>query len=100
MLELTAGMRLKSATGTAEVVVVRPGAGDITCGGLAMLPPDANRLTVEVSSGAREELLIGKRYSDEVTGIEVLCTKAGPGGLAFDGRPMQLHAPKPLPASD
>ena len=31
-------------------------------------------------------VLLGKRYTDEATGIEVLCTKPGPGPLTVDGR--------------
>jgi hypothetical protein len=44
--------------------------------------------------------LLGKRYVDEPTGLEVLCTKPGAGGLAVDGRELTIKAPKALPASD
>lgn len=59
-------------------------------------PPQ--RLTVE--SGLDGNALLGKRYSDEATGIELLCTKGGPGQLACDGRPLVVKAAKPLPSSD
>jgi hypothetical protein len=45
-------------------------------------------------------ILLGKRYADETTGLEVLCTKPGAGPLAVDGRELQVKGPKPLPASD
>jgi len=32
--------------------------------------------------------------------LEVLCTKAGAGALAANGRPLELKSPKPLPSSD
>jgi hypothetical protein len=50
--------------------------------------------------GADGGTLLGKRYVDEATGLEVLCTKPGAGGLAVDGRPLGVKAPKALPASD
>jgi hypothetical protein len=43
---------------------------------------------------------IGKRYVDEADTFQVLCTKAGGGTLALDGKPLVIQAAKPLPASD
>jgi hypothetical protein len=43
---------------------------------------------------------LGKRYSCEVCGTEVLCTKAGEGAVVCDGQEMELQQPKSLPASD
>jgi hypothetical protein len=43
---------------------------------------------------------LGKRYADDEFGVELLCTKAGQGTLAVNGRPLPLKAAKPLPASD
>ena len=43
---------------------------------------------------------VGKRYVDEETGTELLCTRAGSGSLSMDGRPLMLKGAKPLPASD
>jgi hypothetical protein len=42
----------------------------------------------------------GKRYGDDISGIEVLCTKSGAGTLSVDGRPLIVRAPKRLPSSD
>jgi hypothetical protein len=52
------------------------------------------------SPGAGDPVLIGKRYVEPTSGIEVLCTQAGPGPLAYNGQPLSANTPKPLPASD
>jgi hypothetical protein len=46
------------------------------------------------------DTVLGKRYVDTDTGLEVLCTKAAPGVLSADGRQLTLKAPNALPASD
>lgn len=51
-------------------------------------------------SGLDEPVLLGKRYTDEESGLELLCTKAGPGTLTCAGRVMPLKDAKPLPSSD
>ncbi|MBI2886134.1 MAG: hypothetical protein HYY02_02880 [Chloroflexi bacterium] len=43
---------------------------------------------------------LGRRYVCEVCGSEVLCTKAGTGGIICDGQAMKLQVPKALPSSD
>ncbi len=43
---------------------------------------------------------LGKRYQCEVCSTEVLCTKAGEGGVTCDGQEMTLQTPRPLPSSD
>jgi len=53
--------------------------------------PDSN-----LSNGT----MLGKRYVDDASGIEVLCTKAGVGTITFDGRTLLLKEAKPLPSSD
>lgn len=47
-----------------------------------------------------DETLIGKRYVDNQTGAELLCTRSGFGALQIDGRPLELKAAKALPSSD
>ncbi len=64
-----------------------------------MTTEDPGRRATPAASGDGGTLL-GKRYVDEQTGLEVLCTKPGTGSLAADGRPLTIKAPKPLPASD
>ena len=43
---------------------------------------------------------LGKRYKDELTGIEVLCIKPGDCNLNVDGRCMEELQPKVLPSAD
>lgn len=43
---------------------------------------------------------LGKRYKDEVSGIEVLCIKPGDCDLKADDREMELMQPKVLPSAD
>ena len=44
--------------------------------------------------------MVGKRYEDTDAGLEVLCTKAGPGSLSIGARAMTQKDAKPLPSSD
>jgi hypothetical protein len=97
------GSRWKSAVCSAEMVVVRPpkGDGDLACGGSNVLEHDsAEGGSGDVDSAFSEGVLIGKRYVDEKSGIEVLGAKPGQGSLSFNGRAMHLKDAKPLPASD
>jgi hypothetical protein len=99
---LKPGSRWKSAVCSAEVVVVRAPKDEavLSCGGHPMTPigetPPAG-LTMAPGSGG---VSVGKRYFDEQTQTEVLCSKAGGGSLALDGRPLLLREAKPLPSSD
>jgi len=43
---------------------------------------------------------LGKRYVDDETGAEFLCSKPGDGLLVLDGRVMSIKQAKPLPSSD
>jgi hypothetical protein len=71
-MELKAGFRLRSTTGSTEAIVVRAGAG----------------------------ALLGKRDVDAGDTAEVLCTKAGGGPLSIDATPLLVKETKPLPSSD
>ena len=102
-MEYKAGSRWKSAVCATEVVVVRPPNAPVTlaCGGEALVALDEDApagLTLDAALADGSKL--GKRYTDEAVGIEVLCTKPGDGTLTVDGRPLQLQGAKPLPASD
>jgi hypothetical protein len=100
-MKLKPGMRLHSTACSTEVVVVRASDDDaeLTCCGAAM--GEGSRVGDALARGTSDEaILLGKRYTDEVTGIELLCTKAGPGPLACDGRVMGIKSAKPLPSSD
>ena len=102
-MKLTPGSRWHSAVCDTEVVVIRPPKAEaqLECGGAAMLahgtakPPGGS-----AAAGRDAGTLLGKRYGDEELGLEVLCTKAGKGTLAVDGRLMALRATVALPSSD
>ena len=102
-MELKPGSRWKSAVCDAEVIVVRAAKDPVTleCGGHAMgphgaAPASGATLSPDLSDGVQ----VGKRYVDDQTGVEVLCTKAGKGSLSLDGRPLSKKEAKALPASD
>jgi hypothetical protein len=101
-VELKAGTQLKSAVGTTEVIVVKPptAAVELTSGGVPMVPKDEGAGGGAIAAGQEGAILLGKRYVDEESDIEVLCTKAGDGALAVDGRVLVLKTAKPLPSSD
>ena len=94
------GLKLRGTACSTEIVVVRPAADpvDLTCCG-APLTADAVDGPVAAPTPG-EGVLLGKRYTDPESGIEVLCTKPGPGELAVDGRALVLKGAKPLPSSD
>ncbi len=102
-MDLKPGSRWKSAVCDAQLVVVRPpsSAGELQCGGEAVLPiDDAATPSGAVSPDFAEGVAIGKRYVDEDSGLEILGAKAGKGSLAFDGKALAVKGAKPLPASD
>jgi hypothetical protein len=102
-MDIKPGSRWKSAVCDAQMVVVRPpkAVGELQCGGLPVVPQaDVGTPSGDIHPDHAAGVLIGKRYVDEETGIEVLGAKAGKGSLAFDGRPLNLKEAKPLPASD
>ncbi len=97
------GQTLASTVDATTVIVVRCPDSDleITCGGAAMVD---SRIPGDVSgipdAAQMDGSQLGKRYSDDGVGLELLCTKAGQGTLAVNGAPLPLKAAKPLPASD
>jgi hypothetical protein len=101
-VKFRAGQQLVSAVDTTAVIIVRAPAeeGTLTCGGVAMAAPDEVVPAVEADPALMNGTQIGKRYVDEGDTIQVLCTKAGKGTLALDGKPLVIQAAKPLPASD
>ena len=97
-MSLKVGTRLKSGFSTCEVIVIKGSDRDaaLLCAGSAMA---ANVIVgTPASDGPRVEL--GKRYSDNESGIEVLCSKPGIGPLTFENRELSQNTAKPLPASD
>lgn len=103
MMDLKPGSRWKSAVCDTEVVVVRPpkGAIDLQCGGHPMAPHTAEKPAGLVLSDAHAGgSQMGKRFADEESGAEFLCTKAGAGSLSIDGRALTAKEAKKLPSSD
>lgn len=100
---LKAGTRLFSAVCTTELMTVKAPGGDVdlTIGGRPAVTTAADRdVSLGAASGHDGGTAIGKRYVDETGGLELLCTKAGPGVPAVGGVVMQLKDAKNLPASD
>ena len=65
-----------------------------------MIPLDADDPRGSLDPSLAGGTQLGKRYADESSGIEVLCTKAGDGTLTLDGSPLEIKGAKPLPSSD
>jgi hypothetical protein len=104
-MEFRPGARLRSVVCTTEVVVVRPAPGapgELACGGRPMVPLEGASTSADAVRGgsATEGTLLGKRYADPASGLEVLCTKAGKGSLSLGDALLQLKGAKPLPSSD
>lgn len=118
-MQLKPGEQLCSPVSEAEVIVIKAPAADVvlTCAGQPMTPKGAGPAQAAGTGGAEgtggaagaagstdttpgEGAVLGKRYVDTELDLEVLCTKAGPGALAVDGRLLTLKSPKPLPSSD
>jgi hypothetical protein len=101
-MDLKPGTRMKSVADSTEVVIVRGPAGavDLRCGGHPMVAVDAAAAPVEPSGAHSGGTQLGKRYADPDSGLELLCTKAGPGSLSLGDEPLLLKDAKPLPSSD
>jgi hypothetical protein len=102
-MKLTPGSRWASAVCATEIVVLKaPGAAaSLECGGFPMAAVGTARSSEATASADHSAgTLLGKRYADEIAGLEVLCTKGGQGSLSLDGRALVLRATTPLPSSD
>ena len=104
-VELKPGIKARSAVCSTEVVVVKaPSAPvELECGGAPMVPATAeapSAAAAAVDPARAEGTLLGKRYADEASGLELLCTKGGDGSLSVGGAILPLKDAKPLPSSD
>ncbi|HEY3941072.1 MAG TPA: hypothetical protein VGL60_01195 [Acidimicrobiales bacterium] len=99
MTTLKTGVRLGCPECTTQVIVIAAPTTDVTltCSG-APLGDVASGATGSGHQGAGVQL--GKRYADDELGLELLCTKAGPGTLEVDGGPLPQKGTKQLPSSD
>ena len=102
MTDLTVGKRLRSTGSGTEVIVIRAPHTpvELCCGGDPMTAADGAPGVAPVATADEYDTVLGKRYVDDETGLEVLCTKPGTGTLVADGRDLVLKAAKALPASD
>lgn len=102
-MELKPGSRWKSAVCDTEVVVVRAvkDPAELQCGGQPMVAHNAEKPAgLAMSADFAAGTAAGKRFADEVSGLEILCTKGGAGSLSIDGRAIGAKEAKKLPASD
>ena len=101
-MRLTVGQTLVSTVDQTTVIVVRAPDGNValTCGGAEMVDAKGDRPVHEADPAQQEGTLLGKRYADESAGLELLCSKAGTGTLAYSGAPLPVKDAKALPASD
>lgn len=102
-MDLKPGTRLESAVDGTEVIVVRAPSQDVDlrCGGHPMhAKGGAAPGGVAPDPGHGNGTQIGKRYADEATGLELLCTKGGEASLSLGDEPLLLKGAKPLPSSD
>ncbi len=88
-----------------KVIVLRKPTDDaavLNCGGFPMI--DASLDAPQQAQPADQALLggtvMGKRYSEAESGIQVLCVAAGDGTLAINGHPLETEVVKQLPSSD
>ncbi|HUZ43424.1 MAG TPA: hypothetical protein VMU63_03400 [Acidimicrobiales bacterium] len=104
-MEIAAGARLRSAVCDTEVVVTK-GLADgpgLYCGGAPMLAAGEDAGAVggaALDPDRAGGTVLGKRYTDASGALEVLCVKAGRGGLALGEELLSLRQAKPLPSSD
>ncbi len=94
------GTRLASAVCDTEVMVVRGADVELACGGAPMGEPGADKDPGALSDGLSGGTTLGKRYTHEESGLQVLCVKPGAGTLTVGGVPMEQVASKQLPSSD
>jgi hypothetical protein len=102
-MSVRAGSRLRSTVCETEVIVVRPPGSpvDLRCGGHPMAPLGNDVAAEWAVSGPHDGgTLLGKRYADPETGLELLCTRPGDGSLSLEAEPLLLKDAKPLPSSD
>jgi hypothetical protein len=99
---LKPGDHLRSRVCTTEVIVVKaPGIDiEIACGGEPMASNEKVPAVMAGDGAAGPGTLLGKRYADQETGLELLCVKGGSGQLSVGGRTLAPREARPLPASD
>ena len=101
-MRLRIGQRLRSQVCTAEFIVTKapPDELELTAGGHEPVELGTEVGTVEPVNDLMTGSLLGKRYVDPGSGLEVLVTKGGQATLAVGAVPLEIKATTPLPSSD
>jgi hypothetical protein len=100
-MQLKSGLRLQSVTCDTQVIVVRGnGEVDLRCGGQPMVPAGGAVDKQSPSEAHSGGTLMGKRYGDDDSGLEILCTKPGAGSLSVGDAALPEKGAKALPSSD
>jgi hypothetical protein len=101
-MQLKTGARLKSSACDGEVMVVKAPAAPVTltCGGAPMVQGAAPAERVPVDPDHAVGIRTGKRYVNADGELELLCVKAGDGGLAVDGQLLLQKDTRQLPKTD
>lgn len=101
-MTMKSGQRLKSAVCDAQFIIIRAqvDSGEVLCGGAPVIPADSATPSVYADASPGPGSLLGKRYENEESTLELLCTKSGVGTLSLDGKPLRIKAAKSLPSSD
>jgi len=102
-MQLTPGQRLMCSACETELIVVKAPEVDveISCDGEPVTAFSARtEIRGHPGGSSGDGALLGKRYSDESSGLEVLCTRQGQGLLSCSGTPLAQTVAKPLPSSD
>ena len=73
---------------------------DLRCGGQPMVLYSDLVVDGQPHPAHASGTLLGKRYADADSGLEVLCTKAGEAALSLGDEPLLVKDAKPLPSSD
>jgi|SRR5699024_11166346 len=101
-MQIRSGQRFRSTVCDTAVVVVRGGEVDLRCGGDPMVAIDdtASETGGSPAEGFDSGTQLGKRYWDEESEIELMCTAGGDGALSVGERILTFKPAKPLPSSD
>ena len=104
-MDLKPGSLWASQVCATEVMVVRPPTQPVSleCGGHPMTPvgeDEDSSIDFTLEPAFAGGSLIGRRFADPDSELELLVTKAGDGSLAVDGISIPLKEAKPLPSMD
>lgn len=101
-MKLKVGQTVSSVVDATAVIVIRAPETEasLTCGGVEMVVGRSTGVTAVIDPDHLGDTKLGKRYVDDETGLEILCTKPGQGVLAYRGKLLPEKDAKPLPSSD